>query len=149
MSGRIAINRSSNISSSQVSMYFYNCKDCKDSLHWVLKLECISEMPTHPSTYHYRPQRSCGQGNIFTRVCHSVHRGGLPQCMLEYPPRKEAPVPLPQEGDPPGRRHPPGKETPRKEAPPQEGDPPGIRSMSGRYASYWNAFFFAVSLLTT
>ena len=24
----------------------------------------------------YRPQRSCGQGNLFTRVCHSVHRGG-------------------------------------------------------------------------
>ena len=28
----------------------------------------------------YRPQRSCGQGNIFTPVCHSVHRGGgIPQ----------------------------------------------------------------------
>ena len=24
---------------------------------------------------NYRPQRSCGQGNVFTRVCHSVHRG--------------------------------------------------------------------------
>ena len=23
-------------------------------------------------------------GYIFTRVCHSVHRGGLPQCMLGY-----------------------------------------------------------------
>ena len=30
----------------------------------------------------YRPQRSCGQGNIFTPVSHSVHRGGLPQCMF-------------------------------------------------------------------
>ena len=29
---------------------------------------------------------SCGQGNIFTPVCHSVHggRGCLPQCMLGY-----------------------------------------------------------------
>ena len=27
-------------------------------------------------TNFYRPQRSCGQGNIFTPVCHSVHRGG-------------------------------------------------------------------------
>ena len=27
--------------------------------------------------HHYRPQRSYGQGNIFTPVCHSVHRGGL------------------------------------------------------------------------
>ena len=25
-----------------------------------------------------------GQGNIFTGVCDSVHRGGLPQCMLGY-----------------------------------------------------------------
>ena len=25
----------------------------------------------------YRPKRSFGQGNIFTSVCHSVHRGGL------------------------------------------------------------------------
>ena len=24
---------------------------------------------------YYRPQQSCGQGNIFTPVCHSVHRG--------------------------------------------------------------------------
>ena len=27
--------------------------------------------------HFYRPQRSCGQGNIFTPVCHSVHRGGF------------------------------------------------------------------------
>ena len=28
------------------------------------------------------------------------------------------------------------------------GGPRGIRSMSGRYASYWNAFFFRMSHLT-
>ena len=27
---------------------------------------------------HYRPKRSFSQGNIFTPVCHSVHRGGVP-----------------------------------------------------------------------
>ena len=27
---------------------------------------------------YYRPKRSFGQGNIFTPVCHSVHRGGVP-----------------------------------------------------------------------
>ena len=27
----------------------------------------------------YRPKRSFGQGNIFTGVCHSVHRGGVCQ----------------------------------------------------------------------
>ena len=26
----------------------------------------------------YRPKRSFGQGNIFTPVCHSLHRGGVP-----------------------------------------------------------------------
>ena len=27
--------------------------------------------------YIYRPQRSCGQRYVFTRVCDSVHGGGL------------------------------------------------------------------------
>ena len=55
--------------------------------------------------YIYRPQRSCGQGNIFTPVCHSVQRGGggLPQCMLGYHP--------PGADTPPGP-DPPGKQTP-------------------------------------
>ena len=39
---------------------------------------------------------------------------------------------------PPGRETPPAKETPRQGEP----FPPAIRSMSGRYASYWNAFLF-------
>ena len=47
---------------------------------------------------------------------------------------------------PPGRRHPPPSwegGTPRDHAPPGRRHPPsGIRSMSGRYASYWNAFLF-------
>ena len=36
--------------------------------------------PRVPVTYNldnYRPKRSFGQGNIFTPVCHSVHRGGM------------------------------------------------------------------------
>ena len=59
-------------------------------------------------THFYRPQRSCGQGNIFTPVCHSVHRAGvcLSACWDT----------LPWEAD------------------------SSVRSMSGRYASYWNAF---------
>ena len=67
----------------------------------------------------YRPQWSCGQGNIFTPVCHSVHRGGggLPHCMLGYhPPRSRHPLPPeqtrpdqtpPGADTPPGSRHPP------------------------------------------
>ena len=101
----------------------------------------------------YRPQRSCGQGNVFTAVCDSVHRGGLQQ---EKPPLGRE---TPQQGEPPGRENPPGQgepppagrtlagRTPRQGEippwqgePPWQGDPPGIRSMSGWYASYWNAF---------
>ena len=81
----------------------------------------------------YRPQRSCGQGYVFTRVCDSVQRGSLPQCMLGYPTPEQAP---PTEQAPPGSRHPLREQAPQ---PP----PPGIRSMSGRYASYWNAFLLS------
>ena len=49
----------------------------------------------------------------------------LPQCMLGY------------HTPPPESRHPPGADNP----PPREADS-GIWSMSGRYASYWNAFLY-------
>ena len=49
-----------------------------------------------------------GQGNVFTGVCDSVHRGAgcLPQCMLGYhpPPREQTPSPG---ADTPQSRHPP------------------------------------------
>ena len=32
------------------------------------------------SRFCYRPQTKFGQGNIFTPVCHSVHRGGVCGC---------------------------------------------------------------------
>ena len=65
----------------------------------------------------------------------SVHRGGLPQCMLGYhppwpgttPPRDQAHTPRP--GTPP-----------RKQTPPREQTPPADGYCSRRYASYWNAF---------
>ena len=107
----------------------------------------------------YRPQRSCGQGNIFTPVCHSVHRGGLPQCMLGYPPWSRHCPPRSRHQNPPQSRHqtPPGADTrsPPEQTPPWSNHPPehlpweqtppleadsGIRSTSGRYASYLNAF---------
>ena len=81
----------------------------------------------------------------------------------EAPPRRRPPKEggTPQKETPQRRRHPPEGDPPKKEAPPTrspqrrppkkepppQGDPPppweadsGIRSMSGRYASYWNAF---------
>ena len=63
---------------------------------------------------HYRPQRSCGQGYVFTGVCDSVHRGGLPQCMLGY---------CPPEGGTPPKKEPPKKETPCQGDPPEGGTP--------------------------
>ena len=57
---------------------------------------------------------SLRQGNIFTPVCHSVHRGGLPQCMMGY------------HTTPPNQAPPPGPGTPRTRhhQPPGPGDPP-------------------------
>ena len=66
---------------------------------------------------YYRPQRSC-EGYVFTPVCHSVHRGGLPQCMLGY-------YPSPQTRHPPPTRQPcPGPGTPREQTPPRTRHPP-------------------------
>ena len=52
--------------------------------------------------FYYHPQRSC-EGYVFTCVCHSVHRGGLPQCMLGYHPPGADPqeVDTPLGADPP------------------------------------------------
>ena len=55
-------------------------------------------------------KRSLGQGNIFTPVCHSVHRGGLPQCMMGYPPDQAPSL---------------GPGTPPDQAPPWPGIPLG------------------------
>ena len=68
-------------------------------------------------TFHfYRPQRSCGQGNIFTPVYHSVHGGGA--CLRQTPPGQTSPPP--GADTPPRVRHthprtkytPPRKQTP-------------------------------------
>ena len=85
----------------------------------------------YPEIHFYRPQRSCGQGNIFTPVCHSFcSQGVLPQCMLGY-----HPPPTPRPGrHPPGTRQtpPPGADThspPGDQADPpwDQADPPGSR----------------------
>ena len=61
-----------------------------------------------PYLHFHRPQRSCGQGYVFTHVCDSVHRGVSGQ------------------GEPPpGRENPSGRETPRQGEPPGQGAPPG------------------------
>ena len=133
----------------------------------------------------YRPQRSCGQGYVFTRVCDSVNRGegvsgeppqpGRPPWDQGEPPRDQADPPGPRRTPPEPRRTPPGpgrppnppwdqgeppprgprRTPPRPRRPPQnQADPPppreehcSIPSMSGRYASYWNAFLLNIYFL--
>ena len=83
--------------------------------------------------------------------CDSVHRGGLPQCMLGYH--------HPRTRHPPGQTPPSGADPPREQTPPRVDTPsPGadtpprrracweIRSTRGRYASYWNAILFYLTL---
>ena len=92
-----------------------------NTINWIIHLPNLSGNFLFYSFDFYRPKRSFGQGNIFTPVCHSVHRGGVPApnfrggggvggCLLQI----------------------------------FGGGPPifGIRSPFGRYASYWNAFLF-------
>ena len=61
-------------------------------------------------------KRSLGQGNIFTPVCHSVHRGGVPD--------QVPPIP----GTPPQTRYTPQtRNTPRDQVhPPGPGTPPPL-----------------------
>ena len=70
----------------------------------------------------YLPQRSCGQGNIFTPVCHSVHRGGSASVHAGIPPQSRHP---PQEQTlPQSRHHPPlGADTPQSRHPPKQTPP--------------------------
>ena len=65
------------------------CLLIKDLILKLLFLRIPFSLTTSTS---YRPQRSCGQGNIFTPVCHSVHRGGvcLSACW-DTPPSRHSP----------------------------------------------------------
>ena len=88
-------------------------------------------------------KRSLGQGNLFTPVCHSVHRGrGSAQTpWMQTPPGCRAPElsRSPKLGRPPRCR------PTRSWAEPPDADPL-LRSTSGRYASYWNAYLLYLSL---
>ena len=103
----------------------------------LILFETKNALPTEVSAnFHiYRPQQSWGQGNIFTPVCHSVHRGVcLSVCWdTTTPPRADTPRR--------SRTPPPGADTPPPEADSSK------RSTSGRYASYWNAFLLRKMVL--
>ena len=74
------------------------------------------KVPDFTYLVYYWPQRSCGQGYVFTRVCDSVHRGvlqaGRPQAGRTIPLAERTPQ---TRQTPPGPgRHP----TPRPSPPP-------------------------------
>ena len=84
-----------------------------------------------------------GQGNVFTGVCDSVHRGGSASVHagIPLPPSRNPP-----RADPPGPGRPPrSRQTPPHSTPPEADC--SIRSTSGRYASYWNAFLLLLRIL--
>ena len=88
-------------------------------------------------------KRSLGQGNIFTPVCHSVHRGVcLSACWDTTPLQTRHPL---DQAAPQTRHTPPRPAPPDQANPPRPGTHPRhracweIRSTRGRYASYWNA----------
>ena len=92
-------------------------KKCKRNCSFLVVARC--------SRAFYRPQRSCGQGNIFTQVCHSVHRGGGSASV--------------HAGIPPPRKHNPLEQThaPPEQTSPSSRPPRSKRSTSGWYASYF------------
>ena len=92
---------------------------------------------THcPLYYYYQPQRSCGQGNIFTPVCHSVHGGGggvcLSTCWDTTPQEQTSPgadtPPETRYTSLPGLSTPPGKQTPAYGQRPAGTHPTGMYS---------------------
>ena len=87
-----------------------------------------------------------GQGNVFTGVCLSTGGSASVHAGMPDPPGPGTP--------PPGSRPPPGADPPPRSRPSSgPGTPPPPResdariwSMSGQYASYWNAFLFSLNL---
>ena len=93
--------------------------DLTQSVYRVVLIDSVCGLPKNSTPhiclcdvcYFYRPQRRCGQGNVFTAVCDSVHRGVLPR----RPPQEGGPLPRrppPQEGHPPKRDTPPRRRHP-------------------------------------
>ena len=84
----------------------------------------ICNIRTFVGTTNYRPQRSCGQGNIFAPVCHYVHRG---EGVVSHKVLRQRQNPLPRQGTPPQSRPPPGPDTHPPEpdtTPPTRHSPP-------------------------
>ena len=91
-------------------------------------------------------KRSLVQGNVFTPVCDSVHRGGVcPIACSDTPPWADTPRQTPPWQTPPSADAPSADISPMQTPPPKADTLtllPQDGHCSGRYASYWNAFLF-------
>ena len=87
----------------------------------------------------YQPQRSCGQGYVFTRVCDSVHKGGLRAGRIPRAGRT-----------PPGRENPPAERTPqagRTPPPPGKHTPAYGQRAAGTHPTGMHSCFVMCFLL--
>ena len=84
----------------------------------------------HPTGMHscYWLQRSCGQGNIFTPVCHSFCSQGRGSASVHAGIPPPPPGAHPREQTPPRRTHPSGKQTPAYGLPAAGTHPSGMHS---------------------
>ena len=98
----------------------------------------------------YRPQRSWAKV-MFLQASVILFTGGRMSASVH------AGIPPPREQNPRADHHPPWEQTPPPEADTPRADTPqsrppreahaSIRSMSGRFASYWNAFLFVMEVI--
>ena len=79
-------------------------------------------------------------GGFCLNACWDPPQSRPPSPWTRHPPQEQTP-----QTRHPRSRHPPRADTPLDQAPPWEADS-SIRSMTGQYASYWNAFLFIVHL---
>ena len=88
------------------------------------------------------------QGNVFTPVCHSVHRGSAipPHHPGRHPWADTHPGQTPLCADTPWADTHPPRQTPPGQTPPCTVHA-GKRSTSGWYSSYWNAILLTLMLL--
>ena len=100
--------------------------------------QCMLGYHTPPRSRHPQPpggdtprEQTPPWEQTHPRSRHTPQTAWTPQSRY---PREQTPPP-------PRADTPPGTDTPPEQTPPRAADS-GIRSMSGRYASYWNAFFF-------
>ena len=86
----------------------------------------------YPSWSYLPPANDVCEGYVFTRVCHSVHRGGGLPAPVHVGMHTQLPLPPETRGRPPLG---PEADTPQSSVCWE------LRATNGRSASYWNAFF--------